>query len=185
MARDHYVQYGHREPRVYKRFPLAMRWAGGVLPGVSCCLACAMGCLVWAVGWLTSVVCCLTCHCTTLASPCASPAPSPPPCRYTACGGLMNQHYSHVAALTIAMQIGAEVIMPYALKRDSFGKYFNPDPSKNRWVSLSLVRRQVAGGCAKGALVLVPEGGGCLMLGPRQSAAAGPSAAAAMAIASP
>jgi hypothetical protein len=45
----------------------------------------------------------------------------------------MNQHYSHVAAMTIAMEIGADVILPYALKRDSFGKYFNPDPSKNRW----------------------------------------------------
>jgi hypothetical protein len=25
MAKEHYVKYGFREPRAYKRFPLAMR----------------------------------------------------------------------------------------------------------------------------------------------------------------
>jgi hypothetical protein len=44
----------------------------------------------------------------------------------------MNQHYSHVAAMTIAAELGADVILPYALRRDSFRNYFNPDPSKNR-----------------------------------------------------
>jgi hypothetical protein len=44
----------------------------------------------------------------------------------------MNQHYSHIAALTIAGQLGADVVIPLALKRDSFKNYFSQDPAKNR-----------------------------------------------------
>jgi hypothetical protein len=29
MAKSHYVKYGHREPRVYKRIPLALRCMPG------------------------------------------------------------------------------------------------------------------------------------------------------------
>ena len=52
--------------------------------------------------------------------------------RYTACGGLFNQHYSHVAALSLALALGADVILPAAVKRDSFASYFSQDASKNR-----------------------------------------------------
>ncbi len=45
--------------------------------------------------------------------------------RYTACGGLFNQHYSHVAALSLALALGADVILPAAVKRDSFANYFS------------------------------------------------------------
>jgi hypothetical protein len=51
--------------------------------------------------------------------------------RYTACGGLMNQHYSHLAALVMAVSLGADVILPGALKRDTFAHYFSQNPSKN------------------------------------------------------
>jgi hypothetical protein len=46
----------------------------------------------------------------------------------------MNQHYSHIAALTIAGQLGADVVIPLALQRDSFKNYFSQDPAKNRCV---------------------------------------------------
>jgi hypothetical protein len=52
--------------------------------------------------------------------------------RYTACGGLFNQHYSHVAALALALALGADVVLPAAVKRDSFAHYFSQDPSKNQ-----------------------------------------------------
>jgi hypothetical protein len=52
--------------------------------------------------------------------------------RYTACGGLANQHYSHVAALTLAVALGADVILPDAAARDTFAHYFSEDPSKNK-----------------------------------------------------
>ncbi len=52
--------------------------------------------------------------------------------RYTACGGLMNQHYSHIAALTLAAALGADVVLPHAVRRDSFANYFSEDPDKNK-----------------------------------------------------
>lgn len=57
--------------------------------------------------------------------------------RYTACGGLFNQHYSHVSALTLAVKLGADVIIPHAVQRQSFDQYFNQDPTKNQvlWTS--------------------------------------------------
>lgn len=51
--------------------------------------------------------------------------------RYTACGGLMNQHYSHLAAMTVAASLGADLVLPKALKRGSFNQYFSNDPEKN------------------------------------------------------
>lgn len=51
--------------------------------------------------------------------------------RYTACGGLFNQHYSHVAALSLALALGGDVVLPPGVKRDSFAHYFSQDPSKN------------------------------------------------------
>jgi hypothetical protein len=52
--------------------------------------------------------------------------------RYTACGGLANQHYSHVAALTLAVALGVDVLLPDAAARDTFAHYFSEDPTKNR-----------------------------------------------------
>ena len=45
--------------------------------------------------------------------------------RYTACTGLINQHYSHIASFVLAAVLGAEVVLPPAAKRDSFGNYFS------------------------------------------------------------
>ena len=47
--------------------------------------------------------------------------------RYTACAGLINQQYSHIAAFALAAALGAEVVLPPAVCRDSFAHYF-------RWV---------------------------------------------------
>lgn len=44
--------------------------------------------------------------------------------RYTACTGLINQHYSHVAAFSLAAALGAELVLPPAVCRDSFAHYF-------------------------------------------------------------
>ena len=65
--------------------------------------------------------------------------------RYTACGGLFNQHYSHVAALSLALALGGDVVLPAAVKRDSFANYFSQDPTKNQ------VCRVGAGGGGKRA----------------------------------
>lgn len=54
--------------------------------------------------------------------------------RYTACTGLINQHYSHIAALTLAAELGAEVVLPPAACRDSFGHYFSTFREKNEVV---------------------------------------------------
>jgi len=51
--------------------------------------------------------------------------------RYTACTGLINQHYSHIAALALATRIGADVVLPPAAVRDSFGSYFHMAADKN------------------------------------------------------
>lgn len=61
-------------------------------------------------------------------------------CRYTACGGLFNQHYCHVAALTVALRLGADVVLPHSVKRQSFNQYFNQDPNLNQvdWTAAPL-----------------------------------------------
>ncbi|KAK9810163.1 hypothetical protein WJX72_005905 [[Myrmecia] bisecta] len=45
--------------------------------------------------------------------------------RYTACTGLINQHYSHIAAFSLSAVLGAEIVLPPAVKRDSFAHYFS------------------------------------------------------------
>ena len=45
--------------------------------------------------------------------------------RYTACTGLINQQYSHIAAFALAAVLGAEIVLPPAAKRDSFAHYFS------------------------------------------------------------
>ena len=59
---------------------------------------------------------------------------------YTACTGLINQHYSHIAAFTLASAIGAELVLPPALQRDSFGSYFSTFKEQNEvtWTPTSL-----------------------------------------------
>lgn len=59
--------------------------------------------------------------------------------RYTACGGLMNQHYSHISALTLAHLAHADtVIWPPMQERSSFNKRYHPHADKNEqsWVYL-------------------------------------------------
>lgn len=41
--------------------------------------------------------------------------------KYIACGGLCNQLYSHIHAFIIARALGADVVVPPALRRSSFG----------------------------------------------------------------
>ena len=54
--------------------------------------------------------------------------------RYTACTGLMNQHYSHIAAFTLAAAVNAELVLPPAVQRDSFGHYFSQQKELNEVV---------------------------------------------------
>jgi hypothetical protein len=51
--------------------------------------------------------------------------------RYTACTGLINQHYSHIAAFTLAAALNAELVLPPAVQRDSFAKYFSMRKDEN------------------------------------------------------
>lgn len=51
--------------------------------------------------------------------------------RYIACTGLINQHYSHIAAFSLAAVLGAELVLPPAVCRDSFGHYFSVFKEKN------------------------------------------------------
>eukprot|EP00887_Chlorella_sp_A99_P002549 scaffold6.g2549.t1 len=51
--------------------------------------------------------------------------------RYTACTGLINQHYSHIAAFSLAAVLGAEIVLPPAVCRDSFAHYFSVFKEKN------------------------------------------------------
>jgi len=84
--------------------------------------------------------------------------------RYTACGGLFNQHYSHIAALTLALALGGDVILPAAVKRDSFANYFSQDPTKNQvsWTAVPFdtlwdgeaVHGWLKGGCGRPRLGL-------------------------------
>ena len=52
--------------------------------------------------------------------------------RYTACTGLINQHYSHIASISLAAVLGAEVVLPPAVKRDSFAHYFSTVKENNQ-----------------------------------------------------
>ena len=45
--------------------------------------------------------------------------------RYTAGTGLINQHYSHIAAFALASVLGAEVVLPPAMHRSSFQHIFS------------------------------------------------------------
>ena len=58
---------------------------------------------------------------------------------YTACTGLINQHYSHIAAFTLSSAIGAELVLAPALQRDSFASYFSAHREQNEvtWTSMS------------------------------------------------
>ncbi len=51
--------------------------------------------------------------------------------RYIACTGLINQHYSHIAAFSLAAMLGAELVLPPAVMRDSFEHYFSVYKEKN------------------------------------------------------
>lgn len=52
--------------------------------------------------------------------------------RYTACQGLFNQMYAHLNALVLADYLGADVMLPPSVYRESFSKYFSMDqPKKN------------------------------------------------------
>lgn len=51
--------------------------------------------------------------------------------RYTACSGLINQQYSHIAAFTLAAALGSELVLPPAVQRDSFANYYHVDKQKN------------------------------------------------------
>lgn len=52
--------------------------------------------------------------------------------RYTACTGLINQQYSHIAAFALAAALGAELVLPPAVCRDSFAHYFRYAPPPPR-----------------------------------------------------
>ena len=58
---------------------------------------------------------------------------------YTACTGLINQHYSHIAAFTLSSAIGAELVLAPGLQRDSFASYFSAHQEQNEvtWSSMS------------------------------------------------
>ena len=51
---------------------------------------------------------------------------------YIACTGLINQQYSHIAAFALGSAIGADLVLPPALMRDSFGSYFSMRKEKNQ-----------------------------------------------------
>lgn len=90
-AEDHYVSNGALEHRVYRDYPLAVR--------------------------------------------------------YTSCSGLINQHYSHLAGIALAMALQADtVIVPPALARDSFKSYFSTFAEKNevKQVLLSMLTKRLS-----------------------------------------
>lgn len=60
--------------------------------------------------------------------------------RYTACTGLINQHYSHIAAFVLSYALHSEIVLPPAAQRDSFGKYFSTRKDENEisWTPVPL-----------------------------------------------
>jgi len=83
-------------------------------------------------------------HTPQLLRPQAFNTPEPVPfrllLRYTVCGGLINQHYAHISALMIAQALGAEVVLPLACYRESFGQHFSLHTEENemKWYSAPL-----------------------------------------------
>ncbi len=74
----------------------------------------------------------------SLDTACQQRAPKRPPARllhgrrYTACQGLFNQFYTHLNAYMLASLLQATVVMPPAVRRQSFGKRFSiADPNAN------------------------------------------------------
>ena len=51
--------------------------------------------------------------------------------RYMACAGLFNQHYSHIAALTLAAALDATLVMAPAVQRNSYAKLFSMSKEHN------------------------------------------------------
>ncbi len=51
--------------------------------------------------------------------------------RYTACTGLINQHYSHIAAFVLSAALQSEIVLPPAVQRDSFAKYYSTRKGEN------------------------------------------------------
>lgn len=60
--------------------------------------------------------------------------------RYTACTGLINQQYSHIAAFALSAVLGAEIVLAPAVKRDSFANYFSTFKDQNEvsWTAAPL-----------------------------------------------
>lgn len=59
--------------------------------------------------------------------------------RYTACGGLMNQHYCHLSALVLAhLAHATAVIWPPMQERTSFNRRYHTNAAKNEqsWLYL-------------------------------------------------
>jgi hypothetical protein len=87
--------------------------------------------------------------------------------RYTACTGLINQHYSHIAAFALATVLGAELVLPPAVCRDSFAHYFSVFKEKNevQWSPVPLDTlldvNKVFRYWKKRGMVLHKVGGGC------------------------
>eukprot|EP01023_Acetabularia_acetabulum_P032553 TRINITY_DN303_c0_g1_i3.p1 TRINITY_DN303_c0_g1~~TRINITY_DN303_c0_g1_i3.p1 ORF type:complete len:523 (+),score=52.65 TRINITY_DN303_c0_g1_i3:247-1815(+) len=50
--------------------------------------------------------------------------------RYTACSGLVNQQYAHIASISIAVLLGAKLILPPSLQRLTFNSSFTNTPWK-------------------------------------------------------
>lgn len=105
--------------------------------------------------------------------------------RYTACTGLVNQQYSHIAAFTLAAALGVhEVLLPPAAVRDSFGHVFSIHQSENQmqwfparpsclldvarlqrtWADLGLTVTEV-GGCLLPCGLTACACGGCESVG--------------------
>ena len=58
--------------------------------------------------------------------------PFPLVLRYTACSGLINQHYSHIAGIALAAALRARaVVVPPGLARSSFAQYYSTSAEKN------------------------------------------------------
>ena len=45
--------------------------------------------------------------------------------------GLINQIYSHIASLSLAIMLGTEVVLPPSAYRDSFANYFSVFKERN------------------------------------------------------
>jgi hypothetical protein len=53
--------------------------------------------------------------------------------RYTSCSGLINQHFSHIAGVALALALQAQLlILPPALARDSFANYYSTVAEHNQ-----------------------------------------------------